>query len=67
MDEIPAEEVYMRLTPPSVASWLIALVVGGLGILIHMGAVHVRLGVDSFWLVGAGFLLLLIASLVRGL
>jgi hypothetical protein len=57
----------MRLTPPSTASWLIALIVGGLGILIHMGAVHVRLGVDPFWLVGAGFLLLVIASLVRGL
>lgn len=57
----------MRLTPPSTASWLIALVVGGLGILIHMGAIHVRLGVDSFWLVAVGFLLLLIASLVRGL
>jgi hypothetical protein len=57
----------MRLTPPSTASWLIALIVGGLGILIHMGAVHVRLGVDPFWLVGAGFVLLVIASLVRGL
>ena len=57
----------MRLTPPSVASWVIALVVGGLGILIHIGAVHLRLGVDPFWLVGGGFLLLLIASLVRGL
>ena len=57
----------MRLTPPSTASWLIALIVGGLGILIHMGAVHVRLGVDPFWLVGAGFLLLVVASLVRGL
>ena len=57
----------MRLTPPSTASWLIALIVGGLGILIHLGAIHVRLGVEPFWLVGAGFLLLLIASLVRGL
>ena len=57
----------MRLTPPSTASWLIALIVGGLGILIHLGAVHVRLGVDSFWLVAGGFLLLLVASMVRGL
>jgi hypothetical protein len=57
----------VRLTPPSTASWLIAVIVGGLGILIHMGAVHVRLGVDPFWLVGAGFVLLLIATLVRGL
>jgi len=57
----------MRLTPPSTASWLIALIVGGIGILVHIGAVHVRLGVDPFWLVGGGFLLLIIATLVRGL
>jgi hypothetical protein len=57
----------LRLTPPSTASWLIAVIVGGLGILIHVGAVHVRLGVEPFWLVGAGFILLVVASLVRGL
>lgn len=57
----------MRLTAPSTAAWLIALIVGGLGILIHIGAVHVRLGVDSFWLVAGGFLLLLVANLLRGL
>jgi len=57
----------VKLTPPSVASWLIAVIVGGLGILIHIGAVHVRLGVEPFWRVGAGFILLVIATLVRGL
>jgi len=57
----------LKLTPPSVASWLIAVIVGGLGILIHMGAVHVRIGVEPFWLVGAGFMLLVVATLVRGL
>ena len=57
----------MKLTPPSVASWLIAVIVGGLGILIHIGAVHVQLGVQPFWLVGAGFILLVLATLVRGL
>jgi hypothetical protein len=57
----------LKLTPPSVAAWLIAVILGGLGILIHIGAVHLRLGVEPFWLVGAGFLLLAIASLVRGL
>ena len=57
----------MRLTAPSTAAWLIALIVGGLGILMHIGAVHVRLGVDSFWLVAGGFLLLLVANLLRGL
>jgi len=43
------------------------VIVGGLGILIHAGAVHVRIGVEPFWLVGAGFILLVVASLVRGL
>ena len=57
----------MKLTPPSVASWLIAVIVGGLGILIHIGALHVRLGVEPFWLVGAGFILLVLATLARGL
>ena len=57
----------MKLTPPSVASWLIAVIVGGLGILNHIGAVHVGLGVQPFWLVGAGFILLVLATLVRGL
>jgi hypothetical protein len=57
----------LKLTPPSVASWLIAVIVGGLGILVHMGAVHVRIGVEPFWLVGAGFILLVVATLVRGL
>jgi hypothetical protein len=62
-----AQEVSVKLTPPSVASWLIAVIVGGIGILIHIGAVHVRLGVEPFWLVGAGFILLVLATLVRGL
>ena len=57
----------MKLTPPSAAAWLISVVVGGLGLLIHLGIVHVRLGVDSFWLVAGGFLLLGLATLVRGL
>ena len=57
----------MKLTPPSVPSWLIAVIVGGLGILIHAGAVHVRLGVEPFWLVAGGFILLVLATLLRGL
>ena len=57
----------MKLTPPSVPSWLIAVILGGLGILIHAGAVHVRIGVEPFWLVGAGFILLAVATLLRGL
>lgn len=57
----------MRLTPPSVASWVIAVILGVLGILLHENIVHLRLGLESFWLVAAAFMLLAVASLVRGL
>ena len=57
----------MRLTPPSTASWLIAVILGVLGILLHENVVHIRVGIESFWLVGAAFMLLAVASLVRGL
>lgn len=58
----------MRLTPPSRAVWIVALVVGALGILAHQGIFRVPgLGVQPFWLVTIGYVLLLIAPLVRGL
>jgi hypothetical protein len=57
----------MKLTPPTTATWLIAVVVGVLGILFHEHVVRFRLGIDSFWLVAAAFLLLALAALVRGL
>jgi hypothetical protein len=49
------------------AVWLISLVVGLVGILIHVGAVHLRLGVEDFWLVAGSLILLLVANLLRGL
>ena len=49
------------------AVWLISLVVGVVGILIHVGAVHLRLGVEDFWLVAGSLILLLVANLLRGL
>jgi hypothetical protein len=68
MDWFPEDtEVSLRLTAPSTAAWFIALIVGGLGILIRLGVVQVRLGVDTFWLVAGGFLLLVLATLIRRL
>jgi hypothetical protein len=56
------------MTPPAQSTWLIALIVGVLGILIRTGAVHLHgLGIDSFWLVAGAFLLLLVAALFKGL
>ena len=58
----------MRLTPPATATWVIALVFGLLGILAHERVFRIPgLGVDAFWLLAIGFVLLLIAPLVRGL
>jgi hypothetical protein len=58
----------LRLTPPATATWVIALVFGLLGIMAHERVFRIPgLGVDSFWLLAIGFVLRLIAPLVRGL
>jgi hypothetical protein len=58
----------VRLTPPAKTTWLIALILGFLGILVRTGALRLPgLGVDSFWLVAAAFALLVIAPLTKGL
>ena len=49
------------------AVWLIALIVGAIGILNHLGVLHLRLGVQDFWLVAGSLILLLVANLFRGL
>lgn len=58
----------MRLTPPATVTWIIALVVGVLGILAQQGIFRIPgVAVDPFWLVTIGYVLLLVATLVRGL
>jgi hypothetical protein len=58
----------MRLTPPATATWVIALAFGVLGILAHERIFRIPgVGIEAFWLVMVGFVLLLIAPLVRGL
>ncbi len=56
-----------RLSAPTMAVWLIALVVGLTGILIHVRAINLRLGVEDFWLVAGSLILLLVANLLKGL
>ena len=56
-----------RLSAPTMAVWLITLIAGGIGILNHMRVLHLRLGVEDFWLVAGSLILLLIANLLRGL
>ncbi len=47
--------------------WVIALVVGMTGILMHLRTINLSLGVEAFWLVAGSLVLLLIANLVKGL
>jgi hypothetical protein len=56
-----------RMTAPTKAVWLIALIVGAIGILMHLRAINLRLGVEDFWLVAGSLILLLVASLMKGL
>jgi hypothetical protein len=58
----------MRLTPPATATWIIALVFGVLGILAQQGIFRIPgLDVNPFWMVSIGWVLLLVATLVKGL
>ena len=56
-----------RLSAPTMAVWLISLIVGVTGILIHVRAINLRLGVEDFWLVAGSLILLLVANLLKGL
>ncbi len=56
----------MKLTPPKVITWWIALLLGVLGLLGFLGVIA-GLGQYAFWLVTAGLALMLVATLVKNL
>ena len=56
----------LKLSPPSQIVWIIALILGLVGILASMGVIA-ALATYAFWLVVAGWALLLIATIVRGM
>ena len=56
-----------RLSAPTMAVWVIALLVGSVGILNHLGVLHLRIGIEDFWLVAGSLILLLVANLLKGL
>jgi hypothetical protein len=56
----------MKLTPPKVITWWIAVILGVLGLLGHFGVIA-GLSPYSFWLVTAGLVLLVVATLVKKL
>jgi threonine/homoserine/homoserine lactone efflux protein len=55
----------LNLSAPKEVTWIVAVVAGVLGILQNMGAFSI--GVSAFVLVAVGFVILAVASLVKGL
>jgi hypothetical protein len=56
----------MKLTPPKIVTWWIALILGVLGLLGFTGTIS-ALSPYSFWLVMVGLVLMLIATLIKNL
>jgi len=56
----------MRLSAPKNTTWLLALILGGLGIASNFVTIPV-VGGYTFLLVSAGFVLLVLATFLKGL
>ena len=54
----------LRLTPPKEITWVIAVALGVIGLLANAGILPVA---NAFWFVAAGFIILAIANMVKGL
>jgi hypothetical protein len=59
-------DIKMKLTPPKVITWWVAVILGVLGLLGHFGTVA-ALSPYAFWLVAAGLILLVVATLIKNL
>lgn len=58
----------MRLTPPKIVSWLVAVIFGFIGILLQQEIISLEIYPDlDFWLMTAAFLILALATLFKGL
>jgi hypothetical protein len=64
--DIQKGDVKMKLTPPKVITWWIALILGVLGLLGHLGVIA-ALSPYAFWLMTVGLALLLLATLIKDL
>ena len=60
----------MNLSPPQLITWVLAVILGLLGILIQTDVMSVPILEDMvrpFWLVSTGFLVLALANVFKGL
>ncbi len=56
----------MKLSPPKVITWWIAVIVGAIGLLGQLLSIPV-IAPFAFWLVVIGFVLLALATAIQGL
>ena len=56
----------MKLSAPKQVTWWVALVVGVVGVLAHLGTIPVLSGF-AFWLVVVAFALLVVATFIKDL
>jgi hypothetical protein len=56
----------MKLSAPQRATWWVALIVGVVGIIAYLVTIPVLSGF-AFWLVAAAFVLLILATYLKGL
>jgi hypothetical protein len=56
----------MKLNAPQKITWWIALIVGMIGIVAHLVTIPVLSGL-AFWLVAVAFVLLILATYLKGL
>ena len=57
----------MRLSAPKQITWIIALILGVVGILANLASIPVITPELGFWLVVVGWALLLVATITKGL
>jgi hypothetical protein len=57
----------LKLSAPKEITWIIAVILGVVGLLMEFGVIGALGSIEAFWLLGAGFVLLALASLVKGL
>jgi len=60
----------MNLSAPQLITWIVGVIIGLLGICIHMNVMSVPALEDiirPFWLVSTGFVILAVSNLFKGL
>jgi hypothetical protein len=62
------KEENMKLSRPKKTTWWTALILGLVGILLHEGIISIAvISGLSFWFVAVAFLLLILATAIKGL